>query len=163
MRRTLLYAMLTLAVAAGGSQAAGPKLEPVTAEQLLQHVRQSGADAVLVNVWATWCRPCREEMPDLVRMQRQYGDRGFELLLVSADFKRNRADAEDYLEQLGVDFPTFLKDQKDNPFISTLHPEWSGALPASFLYDGEGDLVRWWPGKASFEQFSAAVQPLLTQ
>src|SRR5262245_44367205 len=61
-------------------------LEPVTAEQLHQRIREPGARATLVNVWASWCGPCREEFPTLVALAERDRARGLRVLFVSADF-----------------------------------------------------------------------------
>jgi thiol-disulfide isomerase/thioredoxin len=61
-------------------------LVAASAADVLAAVRAPGARAVLVNIWATWCVPCREEMPDLLRLRRTYADRGLRLILVSGDF-----------------------------------------------------------------------------
>src|SRR4029077_6980450 len=64
----------------------GGGVVPATAAEVLHAVRAPGARAVMVNVWATWCLPCREEMPDILRMRRAYAGRGLRLILVSGDF-----------------------------------------------------------------------------
>lgn len=170
---SLAAALFAVALAAGCSRSgpAGATAEspaalaviPVTAGGLQARVRQAPGRAVLVNVWATWCVPCREEFPDLVRLRRDLGEQGFELYLVSADFGLEDGSVRAFLAAQGVDFETFFKEEKDMPFIETMHPEWSGALPASFLYDDAGKLVRFWQGKASYEELHEEVQSVLQQ
>src|SRR5262245_23650688 len=108
------------------------------ASGVLAHALAPGASATIVNVWASWCGPCREEFPDLLRVRRAYADRGLRLVLVSADFEPHAA--RRYLDQMGVDFPTFIKTGNDMDFINGLHPAWGGALPATLVYDGGGRL-----------------------
>jgi thiol-disulfide isomerase/thioredoxin len=128
---------------------------------VLAAIRKPGAKAVLVNVWATWCDPCREEMPDLLRYYRARKASGLRLVLVSADEADNRKDAQRFLATQGVDFPTFLKTGDDMAFINGLEPRWSGALPASILFDGQGHVVHFWSGKVTFEALSAKVDEAL--
>ena len=116
---------------------------------------------VLVNFWATWCVPCREEFPDLMRVYRELENRGFRLILVSGDFDSQVPAAKAFLIEQGVDFPTFLKEEDDMKFINTLNPEWTGALPATFLYDGSGTLRDFWEGKASYETLTERVSAVL--
>lgn len=137
------------------------KLTPATAADVLHEVERSRGSVVLVNVWATWCTPCREELPDLLRLQRECGGHGFRLILVSADFASQRPAAAALLASQGVTFPTFVKAEGDQGFIDGLDPRWSGALPASLLFDREGRKVAFWEGKASYEELLGKVKPLL--
>lgn len=128
----------------------GPEILPADADRVLAAVRESGGRAVLVNVWATWCIPCREEFPDLMRLRRTYRDRGLELVLVSADWDEQLPAAKEFLAQHGVDFPTWQKTGDDMKFINTLSPRWGGALPATFLYDAKGELRYFRQSKATY-------------
>lgn len=137
------------------------RLEPVEAAGLAAVVRAPGARATLVNVWASWCQPCREEFPDLLRVAREWEDRGFRLVFVSADFAEDVPNARQFLAEQGVGWTTYLKTGDDMQFIDTLDPRWSGALPGSFLYDSSGRLVRFWEGKASEDSLRARILPVL--
>lgn len=139
---------------------AGLTLHPVSGPELRQLIRVADAELVVVNVWATWCIPCREEFPALLRLRRIYGPRGVALVLLSGDFPSERDSALDFLESAGVDFATFLKSGKDMDLINALEPKWSGALPATFVF-ADGELVDWWEGPASYQTFAAAVENAL--
>jgi len=134
---------------------------PVNGQGVLDLVHVQHARAVLVNVWATWCITCREEFPDLLRLRRELAPRGLAVLFVSGDFASELPAVEGFLSAQGVDFPTYIKSGGDMELIDTLQPDWSGALPASFVYDGEGHLVRWWEGSAAFDTFVERVDDLL--
>jgi thiol-disulfide isomerase/thioredoxin len=142
--------------------ALSPAPTPGTAADVLQAVRAPGAQVVLVNVWATWCIPCREEMPDLLRLRRAYRARGLRLVLVSGDFSSDSDAATAYLRDLGVDFPTYIKSGNDMEFINAFDPNWSGALPATFIYDRNGNLRHAIHGKASYEQFEENIRDVLS-
>ena len=136
-------------------------LTPIDGPGLLALVRAPGARATLVNVWASWCQPCREEFPDLVHLRHAWADRGFRLVFVSADFSEDLPNARAFLAAQGVSWPTYLKTDGDAQFIDTLDARWSGALPGSFLYDSDGRLVRFWEGKASRDSLAARILPVL--
>jgi thiol-disulfide isomerase/thioredoxin len=129
----------------------GPRIVPAGADEILEVVRERGTAASLINVWATWCVPCREEFPDLMRLHREHGRDGMRLILVSADFDDAVDEARAFLASQGVTFTTYLKTGKDQEFIDSLSPEWTGALPASFIYDSEGRLRDFWQGRISHE------------
>ncbi|MEW6335948.1 MAG: redoxin domain-containing protein [Acidobacteriota bacterium] len=147
--------------ALSSATAAAPELRPSGAAGVKAAVEAARGKVVLVNVWATWCEPCREEFPDLLRLRREERSRGLELILVSADFERQAATAQAFLREQGVDFPSLLKSGDDMDFIEGLEPRWSGSLPATFVYDRSGRLVEYWEGMADYETLRGKVVPLL--
>jgi thiol-disulfide isomerase/thioredoxin len=143
------------------------RVTPVTGADIQHAVHDSGAKAVLVNVWATWCGPCRDEFPGLVRVARQYQGQGLKVMLVSADDDTDMAPVKKFLAAEGVDFPAYIKAEKDQAFIgalnrqSTLDKQWDGALPATFIYDASGKLHDFWEGGATFNVFQQRVVEVL--
>jgi thiol-disulfide isomerase/thioredoxin len=144
-----------------------PEVKVADAAAILAAVRAPGARAVLVNVWATWCEPCREEMPNLLRFHREHRGRGLRLVLVSADDPAERAEVARVLSGLGVEGPAsvdaFIKQGEDNAFINALEPRWSGALPVTILYDGRGVRKRFWPGLVTYDTLKGPVTQLLSK
>jgi len=138
-------------------------LRPASAGELLEIIERSAADVVLVNVWATWCLPCREEFPDIVRLRRAYEGRGLEVVFVSGDLEADISQVQGFLAEQGVDFPSYLKVGKDMEFIDTFYPEWSGLLPATFIYDAQRAVQHFWEGEASYEVFESRVLDVLNQ
>ena len=155
-----LAALVLAATAVLPSQVA-PLPSPAGAEAILAEIRKPGAAAVLVNVWATWCSPCREEFPDLLHVARELAPKGLRLVLVSVDFPGTEAETRSFLTSQGVDFPTFVRTGKDETFVDGLERQWSGAIPATFLYDATGNLVRFWEGKASYPVIKKRAQAAL--
>jgi len=137
------------------------EVRPATLEQVQQAVRAPGAKAVLLNVWATWCAPCREEFPDLMRIRREYRERGLRMVLVSADVDTALPEARRFLEEQGVGFLTYLKQGADMPFIDGIDSLWSGALPATLLYDGSGNKLWFHEGKTSYDTLNTRIEALL--
>jgi len=156
-----MLAALVLAAVASVPGKSAPPPSPAAAETILAEVRKPGAGAVLVNVWATWCAPCREEFPDVLHVARDLGPKGFRLVLVSVDFPGDEEAATKFLSGEGVDFPTYVRTGKDEAFVDGLEPQWSGAIPATFLYDSKGKLVRFWEGKASYPVIKRRAQAAL--
>jgi len=123
-----------------------PSIVPGDAKDILQAIRHPGATAVLVNVWATWCDACREEMPRLLQFYREHRAGGLRLVLISADDESERARAAQFLAAQGLDVPSWLKRGDDMAFIDALDRRWTGTLPASLLFDGKGRVVALWQG-----------------
>jgi len=115
-----------------------------------------GRKAVLLNVWATWCVPCVEEMPYLVRLQDEFKDE-LAVVLISADFPEDLPRVDTFLRDMGVTWQTYLKDGKDEPFILAVHPDWSGAMPATVIYDRYGRQVAFFEQPADYETFKTHI------
>lgn len=139
------------------------KLEEVKAQDVWNHIREnSAASTVLVNVWATWCRPCVEELPMILDLKNEYPATDLELYLVSVDWLDQREMAKTFLEDKGVSGVSFIKNQDDNEFIDALWPKWTGAVPFTLIYSrNQGEVVDFWEGKKSREHFVSAIERVL--
>ena len=155
--------MKTLAVlilAAGSMLAAD--LKPVSEATYPKMVAALKGKVVLVNFWATYCVPCRKEMPALVSMHQRLTAKGFQLVTVSADEIEQEKDAAAFLDKTRVPAPVYIKRAKDDDrFINSLDPKWSGALPATFLYNRQGRKVKSYFGEVDLKQLEADVLKLL--
>jgi cytochrome c biogenesis protein CcmG/thiol:disulfide interchange protein DsbE len=87
---------------------------------------------VLVNIWATWCNPCREEMPSMQTLYQMMQGRPFEILAVSID-SRGAEDVEPFVKQLGLTFPVLLDQEGD---MEGLYQ--TSGVPESFIIDADG-------------------------
>ena len=110
---------------------------------------------VLVNFWATWCPPCREELPSLKSLQEKYGDEGFSVLGVSID-KGGKKIVSRFVRKMEINYPVVLAD-------SSLGKGFGGffGVPASFLIDRSGTVVKSYTGYVSHEQFEEDIQKIL--
>ena len=117
---------------------------------------------LLVNFWATWCDPCREEFPALVRLDRAYRARGLSVAGISMDEPESVVAVQQFFHSQNAQFASYLHNFRDfAALIDSINPRWGGGIPATFLYDRQGKLVRSWEGATSFEEFDRAIQPLL--
>lgn len=147
----------------GPSQTSTPLLKDVTPQEL-QHIINSykGEKAVLVNVWATWCAPCIEEFPEIVKLQRNYQEQ-LKVIFVSADFENNRAKALDFLKKQKVNWTTYFKTGDDQKFIESLSSSWTGALPFSKVIAVNGEVVDSWEQSAEYETFEKHVKTAINR
>ncbi len=94
---------------------------------------------LLVNFWATWCDPCREEFPDLVKISSDYSDR-LDVITVSFDdpVEINR-DVPKFLAEMNAKMPAYLLKAADEyAVISSVSPKWQGGLPFTILISADG-------------------------
>jgi thiol-disulfide isomerase/thioredoxin len=155
-RRTLLAAPVAL------TAFQNDKLIPVDEAGYASMVAAQKGKVLLVNFWATWCQPCRKEMPALAKLAAKLQPKGFVLATVSADEPEDEASARAFVRQSGIKGPSYLKQAKnDDKFIASLDPKWSGALPALALYDRTGKKVRVIIGEADLAKVEADLLKLL--
>ncbi len=154
----VLLAALALAGCTGQEPPGDLVIEPVSAEELMDEVRAVDADIVVVNFWASWCLPCRAEFPEFVRFAEETDPREAQVRFVSIDFEEDLPHAAEFLREHDIEGTTFVKDGKDGPFISAINPEWSGAIPATALYDRTGKRLAFWEGIVTYEQLAERVR-----
>ena len=111
---------------------------------------------VLLNVWATWCMPCREEMPELQRIQEEYGARGLRVVGVSIDQKRAAGEVERFVEEHAIGFTILL-----DPASRVTTKFRTVGVPETVLIDEDGVLRARWIGQVQAAQIRPAIDEIL--
>lgn len=127
----------------------------------LQNLIDESRNSVLViNVWATWCVPCVEEMPDLIKLAKYYENENVNLIGISIDYPEEiETKILPFLQQHKINFPVYVNNfNNDEVLINFLNSNWSGAIPATFVYDKKGIQKDFLLGKHSFIDFKTAVE-----
>lgn len=155
-------ALAALTFAASVHPAAAQAFIPVDEAAFTRLVTAAKGKVLLINFWATWCEPCRKEMPALAKLERDLRARGFTLITISADEPEQEADAKRFLTAQAIPAPHYIKRARnDNRFIDAIDPKWSGALPALFLFDRAGKKSRGFIGETDIPVLEAAIRKLL--
>ena len=142
--------------------AAQTKLTPIDEAAYQKLIAASKGKVVLVDFWATYCKPCRAETPELVSLASRLRARGFELITVSADEPEQEAAAATFIQEMRVPGTAYIRRAKDDDrFVNSIDPSWSGALPALFVYDRAGRKVKSFFGETPLKDVEAAVTKLL--
>ncbi len=114
----------------------------VSPSELRRRLTKKGEKYRLVNVWATWCAPCVEELDELVTIHRMYRKRHFELITVSADELANASNAEKVLKEKHCSATNVIVNAKNrDQLFDAVDPEWKGAIPYTVLIDPDGKVV----------------------
>jgi thiol-disulfide isomerase/thioredoxin len=138
-RAAALFAVFAITSLAGASAQMAPDFSlPTRSGEAVSLARLRG-QVVMINFWASWCGPCRQEMPLLEQMYQKYNRLGFTLVGVNVD--ENSADAERLLTKVPVSFPVALDSKSE---VSKLYKV--QAMPSSIFVDRKGTVRYWHPG-----------------
>ena len=169
--RALMVALTAAAIGimfAWQIRPAGPSVHPVEKRKAMPEftypslaqvpwsLSEHKGKVVFVNFWATWCPPCREETPDLVRVHQRYRDQGVEFAGVSMD-DDPYAVAPAFLKRYNVEYPTLVAPP------DSLLAQAVESLPTSFLIDRNGKVARTWIGIVREKELTAAIEALLAE
>lgn len=139
------------------------EVKPLDESGLKQLIARRNGKFLLLNVWSTWCVPCREEFPDLVKLAVEYQD-NVEFVGLSVDYpdeieskimpfmKKNPAP---------INFEIYVQNFKDEGnLIQFLNKDWSGAIPATFIFDRDGAQKAFLSGVRSYNNFKQELERL---
>jgi len=157
-----LLAAFLLAAAPAGAAAKEPAVSPIDAPGVLKTVEAQKGKVVVLNFWATWCGPCRDEFPELVRFATEHEDKVL-LMTVSLD-DPSEADGAvaSFLKEMEAPGLAFVKGPGDpDAFINAIDPKWSGVLPATFIYDAAGKRVQAVQAPIDYAKLTELTAPLL--
>ncbi|MES1944898.1 redoxin domain-containing protein [Salinisphaera sp. PC39] len=164
MTRWLGIAACALALAAGAGLAwwlqSGAEPRPDFALPDLQgetrHVSEWDGHLLLINFWATWCAPCREEIPMLVAAQRAYRDRGVRIIGLALD---RREPVERFAAEYGINYPVLV----DAAGVARVQDAFDGGtgLPMTILVDRRGRIRERVAGELTRTELDALLAPYL--
>jgi peroxiredoxin len=150
---TLLIALSPLVLGQGERPA--PKLELKDVEGRALRLSDYKGKVVLLNFWATWCAPCRAEMPDLVKWQREYKSRGLQVIGVTYP-PEELTEVREFIKSIGVNYPVALGEEQTKAMFDK-----GETLPVTVVIDKKGRVREVIQGIIFPEEFEQKVKPLL--
>lgn len=170
-RPAVLLLLGTVLVFCGDGRAQGqtPQAKTNTADPAVIELRdyqklleKHRGKPLLVNFWATWCEPCRDEYPMLNELARINGPKGLHVIGVSLDEDVDINLVRRFLARMSPVFSNYRKKTgKDQDFINGVDVKWSGALPATFFYDRDGRMTASLVGEHQRPEFEENIHQLL--
>jgi len=156
-------AVAWLCLAGSVAFAADGRIQPIDARQLTEVLGAEKGHVVLINFWATWCRPCLTEIPELTELAHDLADRGFTLVPVSLDDPGDlQTMVVPFLKKWFPEFRTYTRlEPHMDTMVSVVDPAWNEILPTSYLLDRDGNLVATIQGGKSRADFAAVIMPNL--
>lgn len=168
MRSRAGMILLCLLVGAGALAAPQtPKVTPkdpelIDAQGYARLVEHYHGKALLINFWATWCEPCRDEYPMLNELAQQYVTQGLQVVGLNFDQDGDLILMRRFLLRYKPVFPNYRKKPgEEEPFRRAVLPEWNGSLPVSVFYAKDGRRMGQFVGERKREAYEQAVKSLL--
>ncbi|MCC6867472.1 MAG: TlpA family protein disulfide reductase [Burkholderiales bacterium] len=122
-----------------------------------QRLDQWRGKVVVVNFWATWCAPCREEMPEFIRAQKEYGDKGVQFIGIAVD----QADkVQQYVAEIGLNYPALVAGMSAMELSKSLGNDLM-ALPFTVVLDRSGSVAHTQLGILKPDKLASLIKSLL--
>lgn len=111
----------------------------------------------LINFWATWCVPCKKELPDLIALSKDFADKNVKVLGISTDRGGNvREEVGTFVAERGIPYPILISNDELEAAFGNIT-----GIPTTFVVDASGKIVQTFVGGRTKEMFAQAVTPLL--
>ena len=161
----LMAAATALATPQASKTAASRDPEIIDAQGYLKLLEQNRGKPMLVNFWATYCEPCRDEYPMLNELAKKYAPQGLKVVGVSMDDDGDLILMRRFLARYKPVFPNYRKkageDADFRQFTQTVLPSWNGSLPATFFYGKDGRQAGHMFGEGPRDAYESAIRTLL--
>src|SRR5829696_10546831 len=137
-----------------------PVVSAIDTDALKGLITQQRERPLLINFWATFCDPCRDEFPDLVKIDKDYRPHALEFVTVSLDdVSEIKNEVPKFLDSMKATMPAYLLDASDpEPAINLVDRKWRGDLPATFLYNDKGEVVYRHIGRVNTVELREAIE-----
>jgi peroxiredoxin len=159
MKRTIIIAaallMFTTAAHAQSSAQQAPPLTLKSIQGRALRLSNYKGKVVLLNFWATWCPPCRAEIPDLMKAQREYGARGLQVIGITYP-PQTPGEVRRFVRKLRVNYPIAIGTKETKALFDK-----SEMLPLTIVIDREGKIRERIEGILLAEEFEQKIKPLL--
>ena len=126
-------------------------------EDKTHDVKEWDGKVLMVNFWATWCPPCRKEIPAFVELQNKYLDKGFKVVGIALDEKQA---VIDFTDSIGVNYPILLAEQ-EGITLTKAYGNRLGVLPFTVIVDRKGNIQHRLRTELTFKQVEGMIKPLL--
>ena len=148
-----LWLLLSLAAPAGAAVADDVPILPV--ERFKQLLAESSGKVVLINFFASWCPPCREELPSLMRLRKHY--RTDQVVFVGLSVDQSMGDLKEFLATMPLNYPVYAAD------LQIAHAYGVHSIPHNTIYNKAGKLIANQPGLLNERQLRRALDSLVEE
>lgn len=149
-QRSALAAICLILLMGLPSLAGAGEFEPLSLAQLEKLVEEGKGKVVMINFFATWCPPCREEIPSLISIRKDFGED--KLILIGASVDEDKKELRKYVSKTGFNYPVRLAGD------DLVQVAGVSGIPHMLVFDGKGEVVANAPGLVSEEDLRNFLQ-----
>lgn len=138
-------------------------VEVIAVDRLKNELNRQADSVYIVNFWATWCKPCTEEMPDLLKIGEEFSDENMVLTLISLDLpSMMETRLAEFIDDYDISTRVLLLDDPDaNKWIPMVDESWSGSIPATLIYAPGKDYRKFHEGIITYAELKKEIQYLI--
>ncbi|MBW8050406.1 MAG: TlpA family protein disulfide reductase [Cytophagales bacterium] len=130
----------------------------VSLSELKSYYEVRNDTTYVVNFWATWCRPCLEELPLFEQIKKNHSDEKVKVLLVSLDFPKQVGKLKKFLTKNKIRSKVVLLDEPDeNTWIPQINEKWTGSIPATLIINNAKNYTFFHEGKLTLQELENAI------
>jgi thiol-disulfide isomerase/thioredoxin len=155
LKRNILILICGLYLSVFQAFSQSEKVRIIRFEDLQKEINHVTDTTLVVHFWATWCKPCVEELPNYEKLSQEYAKKRIRFLMVSMDFPKDLKDkVEPFIAKNNINSEVVLLDEPDyNAWIDEIDKEWSGTIPATLMINLTMRKRVFFEGQANMEKF----------
>ncbi len=158
----LLIVLISITTLSGQKASKKIFVEDIDKAKLQKLIKNRKGKVLLLNIWASWCAPCKKEFPDLVKLAEKYKKAKVEIIGLSVDDREDlHTEVIPFLEKNNVNFKIYLQNFKKIEELIEIFPQWQGAIPLTVIFDSKGNQQKFIIGMRDFAFFDNAIQEVL--
>lgn len=148
------FLFVTILMIVSTTSYAGDTVKEIKLAELHTLLEKNKGKVVILDLWATWCLPCRKEIPGLISLYKKYKDRGLEIIGIAFD-KNGLKVVPPFVKKMGINYPVYLGGDDIGPAYNL------EAYPTTIIYDKDGSVVNQQTGYVSEQEFDDELSKLL--
>ncbi|MDT8402027.1 MAG: TlpA disulfide reductase family protein [Bacteroidales bacterium] len=143
----------------------GQDIKIIDFEHLKQEFNKKSDTVYVYNFWATWCKPCTEEMPDLLKVEKEFRNEKIKLILVSLDIPSQKdTRLANFIKDYSINSEVLLLDEPDaNKWIPLVDESWTGSIPATLIHAPARGYRKFHEGMITYSELKSHIQSLIQQ
>lgn len=159
MKKLGLFILFFIAMHVANAQ----RIKPVSVNWVDEMRAKTNDTLYVINFWATWCKPCVEELPYFQTLAKNYEGKKVKVILVTTDMRKDIATrVTDFVKSKGITMQVvYINEVNADKWINKVNTDWTGAIPATWFLKGSEKVEQFHEGEFTYEELDGVVKPLV--